>query len=172
MKEHIIETPRCYIREIEEGDIAAELELYDSPHMTDFIDPPEEYEDEVILCRLYADKVYGQYGYGMWGIFDRATDELIGEAGLEPRFDVDRQEYPYDWMFERSSAELGFFIAERLWGQGFCTEACNEILTCCKDRFGITTVFARAQDDNVASVRVLEKLGFSEMENNLYIKRF
>ncbi len=171
MKEHIIETRRCYIREIEEGDIAKELLLYESPHMTDFIDPPGEYDEEVKLCREYADKVYRRYGYGMWGIFDRETDELIGEAGLEPRFDVDRLEYPFDWMFERTSAELGFFIAEPLWGAGYCTEACKEILTYCKDKFGIRTVFARAQKENPASVRVLEKLGFERLEKDLFIKK-
>ncbi len=169
MKEHIIETKRCYIREIDEGDIAAELRLYSSPHMTDYIDPPEEYEQEVLLCREYARKVYDRYGYGMWGIFDKSTDELIGEAGLEPRFDVDREEYPYDWMFEKSSAELGFFIAEDLWGQGYCTEACKESLNYCREKFGITLVFARAPEDNIASVKVLEKLGFSRLDIGLYL---
>ena len=38
------------------------------------------------------------------------NDRLIGEAGLEPRFDVDRDQYPYDWMFERNCAKLGFLL--------------------------------------------------------------
>ena len=171
MKEYLIETKRCLIKEIETSDIASESKLYSSPHMTDFIDPPEEYEEELRLCEEYARKVYGRYGYGMWGIFHKDTGELIGEAGLEPRFDVDREEYPYDWMFERNCAELGFFIAEDLWGQGYCTEVCSEILPYCRDHFGITSVFARASSENLASVRVLEKLGFEEMEKSLYIKR-
>ena len=171
MKKHIIETERCYISALDEGDIAKEIELCADPFMTEFMDPPQDYDEEVQLCREYAQKVYGKYGYGMWGIFDRGTDELIGEAGLEPRFDVDRQEYPYDWMFERNCAELGFFVAHSLWGQGYCTEACREILDYCAKNFGIPSVFARVLDDNVASVRVLEKLGFSRYDGNLYIWR-
>ena len=168
MKNFITETKRCYIREIRESDVAAETELYNSSHMTDFIDPPEEYDKEVLLFREYADKVYKKYGYGMWGIFDKASGQLIGEAGLEPCFDVDRARYPYNWMFERNCAELGFFIAEHLWGKGYCTEACTEILTYCREHFGITRVFARAEDSNTASVRVLSKLGFSKLEENIY----
>ena len=160
-----------FIREIEESDIAAEITMFNGPHMSDFIDPPEDYDTELQLCREHAAKVYGKYGYGMWGIFDRKTGELIGEAGLEPRFDVDRQDYPFDWMFERSCAELGFFISESLWGQGYCTEACREILSYCNRKFGITVVFARAEDENRASVRVLEKLGFTRLEKNLFIKK-
>lgn len=96
------------------------------------------------------------------------NDRLIGEAGLEPRFDVDRDQYPYDWMFERNCAELGFFIAEDLWGKGYCTEVCREILPYCKEHYGITDVFALADAYNEASVRVLEKLGFEHIENELY----
>ena len=54
MKNFITETKRCYIREIRESDVAAETELYNSPHMTDFIDPPEEYDREVLLFREYV----------------------------------------------------------------------------------------------------------------------
>ncbi len=172
MRETILETKRCYVRELEEGDVAAEAELFKSSHMTDYIDPPEAYEEEVLLCREYAEKIYGRYGYGMWGIFDKETDALIGEAGLEPRFDVDRDEYPYDWMFEDDCAELGFFIAQDLWGQGYCTEACSSILDYCRDHFGIRRVFARAEEENVASVRVLEKLGFKREEKGLYVRLF
>lgn len=172
MRDIILETERCYVRELEESDVAAEAKLFESPHMTDFIDPPEEYEEEVLLCREYAELVYRRYGFGTWGIFDRNTDALIGEAGLEPRFDVDRDEYPYDWMFEDDCAELGFLIAEDLWGQGYCTEACSSILGYCKEHFGIRRVFARAEEENAASVRVLEKLGFTREEKGLYIRLF
>ena len=193
MNNIILETPRCYIREINEADIAAEFKLYDSPHMTDYIPPLSDPETEVSLCREYAERVYGVYGYGMWGVFDRVTDRLIGEAGLEPRFDtapepcvdagpkprvdaerlieeagpeprVDagRMKYPYDWMFGEHCAELGFCIAEDLWGQGYCKEVCRAILDNCSERFEITDVFARTVPENIASVRVLTSLGFRE----------
>lgn len=160
MDEYIIVTSRCGIREIRYTDIPVEFELYSGPHMTDHIPPLSDPEREAELCREYAVQIYDRYGYGMWGIFDLNTGRLIGEAGLEPRFDVDRAKYPYDWMFDKQCAELGFCIAEDLWGQGYCKEVCRGILDYCHERFGITRVFARTVSANTASVHVLESLGF------------
>ena len=101
-----------------EADLDAEYVLYDSPLMTDHIPPLADREREAALLREYAQCIYGDYGYGMWGIFDLDTGRLIGEAGLEPRTGVDRVKYPYEWMADRHCAELGFCITEDLWGQG------------------------------------------------------
>ncbi len=161
MKGYILKTPRCIIRELTEADLHAEYELYDSPHMTDFIPPLSDIEHEAQLLKEYAIRFYGDYGYGMWGIFDADTGRLIGEAGLEKRSGVDRAKYPYGWMSDEGCAELGFCIAEDLWGQGYCKEACSAILKYCHAHFGIDTAFARTVEDNVASVHVLEDLGFT-----------
>ncbi len=164
MDDYILSTKRCAVREIDEKDLPAEYELYDSPHMTDYIPPLSDPEAEIILCREYARKIYGVYGFGMWGVFDKNTGRLIGEAGLEPRFDADRTKYPFDWMFDRHCAELGFLIAEDLWGLGYCKEVCRAVLSYCREHFSITDVFSRTNADNIASVRVLEGLGFLECE--------
>ena len=166
--EHVLKTDRCYIRQLQKGDIEAEIRLLSDPEMLDFVEPPEEYDEEIRLWSEYKEKVYDRYGYGMMGIFDKDTDELIGEAGLEPRFDINRNEYPYDWMFEKNSAELGYFIKKELWGQGLCTEACKRIISYCNGNCGISCVFARTDDENTASVKVLDKLGFKKINGCIY----
>ncbi len=159
---YLFTTRRCGIRELTEADLPAEFELYRGPHMTEHIPPLSGYKEELKLFREYAGLVYRVYGYGMWGIFDPVTGRLMGEAGLEPRVDVNRAKYPYDWMFGEHSAELGFLIAEELWGQGYCKEACRGVLQYCGEHFGIDTVFARTVPENIAAVRVLAGLGFEE----------
>ncbi len=161
---YILTTPRCGIRELTENDLPAEFKLYSGPHVTDHIPPLSDYEHELKLLRAYSDAVYKKYGYGMWGIFDLKSDRLIGEAGLEPRADINRSKYPFDWMFGPLSAELGFLIAKDLWGQGFCKEACQGILSYCSKHFGITTVFARTSPDNIPSIHVLTFLGLTEYD--------
>ncbi|MCR5502802.1 MAG: GNAT family N-acetyltransferase [Lachnospiraceae bacterium] len=167
--EIILKTERCYLREILVSDLPERILLYSGPHMTDFIEPLYEPDAENEYQRRYIEEIYGKYGYGMWAVFDRTTDRLIGEAGLEHRMDTNRERFPYDWMFEETCDELGFCIAEDLWGRGYCTEVCRAVL-----RYGIETLghdrfFARADERNAASVRVLEKLGFSRYEGNYYI---
>ena len=165
-REIILTTERCYVSEIGVEDVPLEIELYDnSPHMTDFIEPLMPLKEEQAYQKLYVEKIYGKYGYGMWAVFDKDTDRLIGEAGLEHRTDINREKFPFDWMFDEHCAELGFCFAEDLWGQGYCTEVSRAILEYGRDHFGINTVFARANPDNPASVRVLTKLGFEKYED-------
>ena len=158
--EYIFSTRRCGIRELTQADIPAEFMLYSGEDMTDHIPPLSDPEKEVKLCREYARLIYRRFGFGMWGVFDLDSGRLIGEAGLEKRFDVDREKYPYDWMFEDDCAEIGFMIARDLWGEGYCSEVCLKILDHCHEHFGINDVFARTDPDNTASVSVLKKLGF------------
>ncbi|MBR6258307.1 MAG: GNAT family N-acetyltransferase [Lachnospiraceae bacterium] len=164
----ILETARCYLREITAEDVPARFELYNSPHMTDFIEPLLDIEEETEYQRRYVEMIYGEYGYGMWGVFDKVTDRLIGEAGLEHRTDINREKFPYDWMFDDKCDELGFCFAEDLWGQGYCTEVCRAILRYGTDVLRHNCFFARAEKENAASVRVLEKLGFKNFEGDYY----
>ena len=165
MQKFILETERCYVREIELSDVKDEYVLYDSPHMTDFIEPLLSYEEEVKYQKLYKEKIYDVYGYGMWAVFDKKTDELIGEAGLEHRPDINRNKFPYEWMWAPDVSELGFCFAEKLWGQGYATEVCRGIIDYGIKVLGHTCFFARAEDENIASIRVLTKLGFKKYDD-------
>ncbi len=168
MSDYILETERCYVREIGLDDVVLEYELYDSPHMLDFIEPLLPYEEELEYQKLYIEKIYGKYGYGMWAVFDKVSNRLIGEAGLEHRVDINREKFPYDWMFAEDCSELGFCFAEDLWGQGYCTEVCRGILDYGINVLGHKVFFARAEKENKGSVRVLEKLGFKNYEGKYY----
>ena len=167
-KDRILETERTYVREIYVSDVDDVFELYDSPHMTDFIEELNSREEEMRYQELYIEKIYRVYGYGMWAVRDKRTDRLIGEAGLEHRSDINKKKFPYSWMFDPDIAELGFCFAEDLWGQGYCTEVCRGILDYCHEEFGINRSFARADAKNTGSVRVLEKLGYYKYSEGYY----
>lgn len=56
--------------------------------------------------------------------------------------------------------ELGYWVAADYWGQGIATEAARAVLDQAFTDLGIPEVTATVADDNVASQRVLYKLGF------------
>ena len=58
--ERILETERCYVREITLKDVPLEYELYDSPHMTDFIEPLWDPELQTEYQRQYIEQIYGR----------------------------------------------------------------------------------------------------------------
>ena len=59
------------------------------------------------------------------------------------------------------TAELGYYIAEPYWGQGFATCAVRQVCDHVFAHSDILRIFAEPFADNAASCRVLEKAGFA-----------
>lgn len=76
-------------------------------------------------------------------------DAIAGGIGLHLQSDI-----------MRLNAELGYWVAEELWGKGIASHAIDMIVNYGFDRFEITRIYARPFGSNIASQRVLEKCGF------------
>ena len=77
------------------------------------------------------------------------------------------------WWGEES-AELGYWVAEEHQGQGYATEACEILIKRAFDDLNIKQIFATFKKGNLASKRVLEKLGFeyyTELNNIDYLNQ-
>jgi ribosomal-protein-alanine N-acetyltransferase len=57
-------------------------------------------------------------------------------------------------------AELGYWIAPALWGQGLVTEAAQAVVRCGFETIGLHKIRVRCFAENAGSRRVIEKLGF------------
>ena len=60
----------------------------------------------------------------------------------------------------RQTAELGYYIAEEYWGKGIMTEAVKQICAYVFANSDIIRIYAEPFAYNIASCRVLEKVGF------------
>ena len=58
------------------------------------------------------------------------------------------------------TAELGYYVGERYWGQGIATKAVHEICQLLFQSTNLLRIFAEPFAYNAASCRVLEKNGF------------
>lgn len=58
------------------------------------------------------------------------------------------------------TVEIGYSVLSDLWNRGYGTEIANGLMGYAFDRMEVQRVFARVLPPNVASARVLEKLGF------------
>ena len=61
----------------------------------------------------------------------------------------------------RRTAELGYWLAEPLWGRGIMTAAVRAFAPACLAHFDLDRIFATTASNNPASARVLEKAGFT-----------
>lgn len=69
------------------------------------------------------------------------------------------------------AVELGYWIAEEYWGNGYAVEASNAILERAFEELDVKEVYASYRCENSQSKRVLEKLGFkyyTDLKNTNY----
>lgn len=76
-------------------------------------------------------------------------DMVIGSIGIFRQGNIHRQ-----------TAELGYYIAEEYWGKGIMTEAVKQICEYVFVNSDIIRIYAEPFAYNIASCRVLEKVGF------------
>ena len=92
---------------------------------------------------------FERHGYGLWLVFARDTNHLVGFAGFLPS--------------ENDAPNLIYGIHPDFWGQGYATEAASAVLNYVFEDLALTRVRADVDEPNVVSVQVLEKLGMRRM---------
>lgn len=90
---------------------------------------------------------YERYGYGLYRVSTLDADTNAGICGL-----VKRDEFP--------EPDLGFAFLKAHWSNGYASESSRAVLAEARDSFGLRRILAMADEENIASLRVLEKLGF------------
>lgn len=90
--------------------------------------------------------------------------ELGGRAiGIVTLDRLDRKHRSEVWP-DVGDVELGYLFLPHVWGQGFASEACATALTWFDQTHHNEPVVACAQIANPQSVRVVEKLGFTKVD--------
>ncbi len=90
--------------------------------------------------------LFDEYGFGIWGIREHGSHELLGFAGY--------------WHFRTpTSLELLFGMSSRHRNRGIATEASRSLIRYAFKDLGFREVDASTDIANAPSIRVLEKLG-------------
>jgi RimJ/RimL family protein N-acetyltransferase len=159
-----IETERLRLRPFEPSDLDTFAAMQADPETVRWLynDPRERAASEELLGRKAAGAAVAAEGDWLSAaVVLRATGEHVGEASLHWVSELHRQ------------GEVGYLFARAHEGNGYATEAARELL-----RFGFETmdlhrIVGRLESRNVASARVLEKLGMrreAELVENEWVK--
>lgn len=103
---------------------------------------------------------YGEHGFGPWAVVEKSSSTLAGFCGLNAECVDDADEI-----------EIGYRLAPAFWGRGLGTEAARGALSQAFDRSGIESLIAIVEPANVASVKVIQKLGFTGFIHSQYHRR-
>lgn len=107
--------------------------------------------------RLIAGQLqhWDEHGLGWWAVELRATGELIGWNGLQ-------------YLPETDEVEVAYLLNKAHWGNGLATEGASASLRYGLDSLGLGSIVGIVHPDNIASRKVLEKIGMTHVNEAEY----
>ena len=168
----ILTTKRCIVRELAVSDLDALYELYDMDALR-YVEGPSPYRKvEKEILSSYIDKVYGFYGFGTWGVYLRQTEQQEGQSDPKPEGRagklIGRIGYePY--LAGAEGVRFGYLLHQDYRGQGYAAEVCRALLTYGREELCFERIEAVVSPDNTASIRLLERLGFTLQPNTVFL---
>jgi RimJ/RimL family protein N-acetyltransferase len=104
----------------------------------------ENLEEAEHLIKNYGH--YQKYGFGRWTVLDKISGEFLGWCGLK-----------YDQNLDET--DIGFRFFEEHWNKGLATESAKACINFGFENLNLKSIVGRAMSENIASIKVLEKIG-------------
>jgi [ribosomal protein S5]-alanine N-acetyltransferase len=142
-----LHSPRLALDPLTLDHLAAAHALWTEPGVRRFL-----WDDEIITAEQATDALrtsetsFDAHAFGLWGLYAIGSSELLGFCGLRLADVV-------------PEPELLFGLTEAHWGRGLAAEAARAVLGYAFDDLRLTAVGAATDAGNVASARVLDRLG-------------
>jgi RimJ/RimL family protein N-acetyltransferase len=150
----VIENPRLKIRWLEDGDAAFIYTLVNDPTWIRYIGDKNvsNLEDAKTYIETGPLEMYRNLGFGLNQVSLKQDGTPIGICGLLKRETL-------------TDVEIGFAFLPEFRRQGYAFEAATAVLEYGRIKLGISRIVAILTPDNLASRKLLCKLGF-EFENS------
>lgn len=144
----ILESARLRLRPMVEDDASFLVALLNEPAFLRHIgDKGVRTVDDALIYMAGPQESYARKGFGLAVVELRENESPMGICGLLKR----------DWL---AYPDLGFAFLPEYSGRGFALEAAETVLHDARERLGLEAVLAIVSPGNVASLRLLGKLGF------------
>ena len=149
----ILETDRLLFREHEEGDLTSFCDMQADAEVRRFVGgaplAPEvakrRFRERFLVPK--ADRL------AMWATIYKPEGRYIGQCGVYPRFGTLG---PIE-----GEGTLGIYLARPYWGRGLATEAGRAFVNFGFKQLGLSRIVSVVETGNSASLRIMEKLGFT-----------
>ena len=103
---------------------------------------------------------YEKYGFGLWATILKENNRLIGRCGLL-----------YQEVEGKKELEIAYLIEHNYWRKGLATEAAEAVIKIAFEKYNFRRIVAFIKSQNIASVRVAEKIGM-KCEKEVVYKDF
>jgi len=147
MPPHQLETPRLLLREFTVGDLHAVHSIWSDPGVARYLldgNVLTEAESKVMLDSIIEG--YATNDFGILAAIDKERKRIVGFCGLR-------------FVEQGPDIEVLYGIAREAWGKGLASEAARAVIQDGLERLRIERIVGMANPLNVASWRVLQKVG-------------
>lgn len=140
-------TERLALRRMTEDDLDWLADLYNDADVTQFLGGLKTRDQVADMMRTRIIEYYDAHpGLGAWMTIERATGEQVGFHLLNN-------------IQGETIIQVGYGLVKSAWGRGFATEMASAVLRHGFADLGLPRIAGIANLPNVASQRVLEKIG-------------
>jgi RimJ/RimL family protein N-acetyltransferase len=145
-----LETKRCIISELQPADAPFIFNLMNSPGWLKYIGDRgiKNHEDAHNYILNGPVKSYHENGFGLYLVQEKASGEKMGLCGLLKRD-----------LFQEP--DLGFAFLQEFTGKGFAVESAEAVMQYTREYSLWQKVLAITSAENLPSIHLLEKIGFS-----------
>jgi RimJ/RimL family protein N-acetyltransferase len=151
----IIGTARLRLEPWDDSHFDRFARFMSDPDVTRYIRPEPLDLDRAIEQHERSLEEWRIYGFGKRAMIEAETDEWLGFVELSP---VGPNKGSRD-----DDIELGYFVKPSRWGEGIATEAASAARDEAFNRCEVPELIGRCRVENLASARVLAKVGFRRL---------
>lgn len=149
----ILETARLQLQEMKISDIKFLSSILQDENVMYAYNGAFNEEETMAWMQKQLQR-YKDFGFGLWGVFLKGTNEMIGQCGIT------MQEYKTEQV-----PEIGYLLAYKYWHKGYATEAA----IVCRE-YGFNTLnfkelYSIIRDTNIASQRVAIRNGMNRIDS-------
>jgi RimJ/RimL family protein N-acetyltransferase len=156
----VLETERLILRGHGLADFDDIAAMWADPDVTRFIGGTPSTREESWARLLRYVGHWELMGFGFWSVRERATDRHIGDVGIG--------EFKREMTPVLTDPELGWSLAAWAHGKGFATEAVRAVLAWGTTHFAGRRMVCGIASENLASIRVAQKCGFTPIGPSTY----
>jgi RimJ/RimL family protein N-acetyltransferase len=153
----MFETERLILRKLNKDDGENVFAMRSDAEIMRFIREPQIRREtdswiELVSSRWQTEKI------GLGAVIEKFSGKFIGWCGL--------------WRLpETGETEVGYALDKKFWGKGFATEAAARYLKYGFEELNFDKIVAVARPENIASRRVMERLGMTLDGTGIYYER-
>ncbi len=152
--EMIAQTERLWLRTEAAGDQAVWAAHMNTPQVMAHLGGPRTAQQIADSFQRMADG-WAQHGFSFMLLERKSDGLLIGHCGLTR---IDTHAAPEAL---NGRIQIGWTLRADCWGQGYAMEAARAVMEMAFEKLRTRTLFGQTSEGNVASWRIMEKLGMT-----------